>query len=660
MNYRRKYLKYKKKYLFYKLFGGNDKCIYISAHGSEIKDSINLNDNQMTIMYYKPGCTLYIDTFTGNKMLNIVSNINCNQSNYRKLVIIFDENIYPTSATGTFSNIIYFSVFSGNKQDVEFFKYLLYDSNLRINNDISIVPNIEFYFYDEYNEPLYMVSFPIEYVVSSKPKAIVDIDVKRIINESRTKKDIDRAKLYISDKTIFVTSDEEASKYISEKDLSIVSNTLTLKDILKFGSFIWIYSCREAGYQMSDSDLKIGVPLIIFMLYSIYNIVMEIVGKVDNYDNIRNKFMTETHDLFKKIEYSHDHINFTMKYIQILKITLIEILENSDFKIEINDFIVGMHSDIETQKRSLYDILSKFNDNNKDKINDDDKIIISHCMRYVDSLSHVLEKQERIILDTEERIFGVVLFYFVDIGIDKKILYDKLGVKSYLDNYKFYISFSTLITNLLNNRLSNEEKKLVKDIYKIDKIRNHINAILKSLKRLNDFYVSLYQTWKESKKNFSYIYYILSFDKFISVKCIEYGNIKEIYDIIFNANPLFYSDMHQTCINTFVIEFYKSYNDLIQLIESVLVKRKILVFTNDYKKRINININNNEYLKIKQCLFNTLNDFRISNSDFFKNVKDIDNSNISILVYIEIFIRCTPIIIEILSNKGVQTVLFEN
>lgn len=112
----------------------------------------------MVIMFYKPVCIYHESVQAYRRSLLSIMNTECNQSDYRKLIYICEYNL----RYGVIEKVSNFSVFSGNKQDVDFFKYLVYDSKLR-TNDISIIPNIEFTFKDERGTPVYMLSFPIEY-----------------------------------------------------------------------------------------------------------------------------------------------------------------------------------------------------------------------------------------------------------------------------------------------------------------------------------------------------------------------------------------------------------------------------------------------------------------------------------------------------------------
>lgn len=254
--YKNKYLKYKRKYILekLKLIGGMwSNCLFVDAHGAEVPDStIKLHENQMVVMYYKPHCLLHSPSEHNWNLLKSTIDSKCNVSNYITIHNIFYKLPVEYSEK--------YAVYSGDNYDVDFFDKV-YDDGASRDNDISIIPNMFFSFEnkEDSTKSLSAFSFPIS-DDAKKIKKMIEYHDKHYKGEFPLKK----GEIFYKD-------------YLTNKEGIYLSNYNNLFN------FIWINSCRDLDYSLHKNIKHIGIPIIIFILYSIYHLIINYL-KLDIYD----------------------------------------------------------------------------------------------------------------------------------------------------------------------------------------------------------------------------------------------------------------------------------------------------------------------------------------------------------------------------------------
>lgn len=307
MNYKKKYKKYKYKYLNekIKLIGGYvSHCLLVDAHGSEIPgDIINLKDDQLVILYYKPFC-IHRMSFDIIKVINkLVTKLECS-TNYMILQYIFSKILYNMDYLYILDD---YAIYSGNKLDINFFDTILDDGHVK-TNDISIIPDIEFEFEEDKNIINRAYSFPVSEssYINDKFNEYHFRKIKEI--DDKTKRKID----------IFYKS---------------TGDKLKLSECLdKYGfKFVWTLSCRYLPFEYHAKHpeyKRIGIPFIIFFLYTYYRIIIDILEiKYEEIFEIDRKFYTRVNKIFSKNEYSENKVDFINKFMDVLIEALLGILE---------------------------------------------------------------------------------------------------------------------------------------------------------------------------------------------------------------------------------------------------------------------------------------------------------------------------------------------
>lgn len=338
--YRKKYLKYKKMYMLekIKLIGGVwSKCLFINAHGSEVPDStIKLNENQMVVMYYKPHCSLYATDYQITNFLYSIIGSKCNTLNYVTINEIFHR--LPIE----YSDV--FAVYSGNKYDVDFFDKVFDDGASRSNN-ISIIPNMSFSFenYQKNSYSFSAFSFPVSDDFEIKNK-MFEYHYENYKNEFPFKKGEIFYKDYLTDR-----------------------KGIYLNNYINLFNFIWIISCRSLDYSLHKNAKHIGIPVIIFILYSIYHLVINYLElDKNNIKDIELEFRERCRkEIFESIEYSHDKILFIQSFAGILYDILVKIISiNSTLKVKFPydnkdnldalNYVIGQLKDISEDDHIIY------------------------------------------------------------------------------------------------------------------------------------------------------------------------------------------------------------------------------------------------------------------------------------------------------------------
>lgn len=369
--YKQKYLKYKNKYLELKTHqkGGASSCLTIDAHGSELDETIPLKNDQMVVMYYKPYCIRWsydLPIYRGVFKF-VCSDVN----NYENLISAFSYNL--ACQDKTMANAMFqYAVYSGDPKDRHVFKYIYdTDSGSWMENNIANIPNISLSVYDVSESKLsehdkHIAEIPLE----SKTKYSFRIG-KEFENELKSK-NIQNAKNLISSRFEF-------------------GMDTTLKNVMESYKFIITDACRSNIELLEEENKKIGVPISIFIIYSIMQLILlnrrEYITN-DKLDDDFNLMVSEIHTLSKTVEYSHHKQEYTEKFLDIINGFLEKQME-WDEGTPLSSLGTSLkHYQIDSLSIYLLTIISE--NKNNDKI----LSVFTKCFQALGCIKYMLDKLE--------------------------------------------------------------------------------------------------------------------------------------------------------------------------------------------------------------------------------------------------------------------------
>lgn len=512
--YSRKYLKYKKKYMLekLKLIGGVwSKCLFVNAHGSEVfGKNIKLKENQMVIMYYKPHCSMYYYDFETRNLIDSVIQTKCEESNYITLHRVFDKMKIEFSET--------YAVYSGNRNDVNFFNKF-FDDGLIKDNNISIIPNLSFNFENYHKDPISFSAY--SFPVSEDPDIVEKF---RKYHEYGKKPKVEFP----------LKNDEIFFRDYQEDEHGLINSSIELIDYIDLFNFVWISSCRSLKTSYHKSEKHIGIPLLIFILYSGYFIVMDLLEiDEEDKDNFINRYYNENRKVFENLEYSHDRKKFLDYYLDLMYDMFFGLVKYKG---------ISRFYEIYSKYKFRYtfdNLDYYFTKNNKNKdlliLVFNNIIKISNYLYFDIEFGRVQFPSYSKFDNVKILTFTYTLSYFIHKSIDypniimpitEKL---KLDIKDLLKKYKILdISWYRGIDSLdmLKNIKFNEinKKKAINLYDELSDVRERLNKIFVSI----DSIIKHYDEIINLKKKFRYYKYIIDpveeyIDKFKNIK-IDYIN----------------------------------------------------------------------------------------------------------------------------------------
>jgi hypothetical protein len=609
MNFNNKYIKYKSKYLIEKtkLIGGAiTKCLLVNAHGEEIPDTtINLNEKQMVVIYYKPFCLIYSNLLKKLSMVNSANKSKCHNSHYITLHEIFyyiNETFDYTNKKFLDINVIEdFAVYSGNIKDIEFFDVILDDGVIK-KNDISKVPDIRFSFEQKEIREYIAFSFP----VSEDPVVINEFLAYHAVKEPEKQghqfpKDIDIFYKWRSNDSIKLS--ECLNKYMFD--------------------FIWARSCRyiDIKYHVKESSIKrIGVPLIVFLLYSFYVIIIDILKlKQDSVMldsvmlDIDRKFNNNVRNIFRNHEYSHNKIEFIESFV----ISLIDILE------DIIEKIIGLHDTRDLEKNLDHSItkIKRWITNNFPDDTNSIKIIdmLEKNSKNIESyIINIIKSEHYSSLNDNTLKHMYILSYFIHYDIDvnnilKNILYllktDKKDNIFYIDLLDYNRIKEYKLIDLRKIKLSEYDKKNIKIIQ--ENTTEYIEKICNTIKNLSKHY---YDMSIEHKFRNRYVYDV-----------IIIPHDEKLVDFLTKSSKKFNLDMLYESISSFDFKnlLKMIVNNIVELKHFIkdIFKKKYIMVHDYYNNRVKIEtteISNELEMKLKDEGESWVKYFTLFKSNFLK------------------------------------------
>lgn len=517
MEYYKKYLKYKKKYVNekFKMIGGAmSECLFVDAHGKELpNETINLKEIQMVMIFYKPFCSTY-SVVKGNIMRQrSTSGTGCSKSHYITLQEIFNS-IDPDLKIILYEDM---AIYSGNKYDVDFFNLIRDDENIR-KNDISIVPNIIFKFEDgrhkAYSFPVSESSDMVDRFNEYHEKLAEKYDflIPEVPKEHKHEEEHEHGILLPVERELSLPKD---IYYVNSED----NKTIDLKQCLDKFNFVLAHSCRDLDpkyYLDNSTTKKIGVPFIIFLLYSYYRIIVDILGinreEIDEYDRF---FYNKVKYVFENYEYSKNREEYTTKFYHILietikNITKVAEAPHSYHTINKLSYVVSsIREKNETDENArIIDILqdnAKYLDTYIEKIK-------KFKTKYEEKIKEYGKRVESILLDDCILKHMYILAFFIEENIDNS------NILNNITHYFHDVTKEELLDNfiLLNyNKIKNYDFDDIRKIKHAEYLKSiivdfklitlvHMEKLCYSIKELSKHYYNLIRYSENSKHKYQY------------------------------------------------------------------------------------------------------------------------------------------------------------